>query len=59
MLVQAVLELIKCVFHSKVREHPETIYLCLHLPRCEMWPTSQIGVFMTDQVVRSGRTATA
>lgn len=48
-------ELIKCVFHTKVGERPETIFYCLHLPCFEMWPASQIGVFTTDQVVCSGQ----
>lgn len=50
-------ELIKCVFHTKVRERPKTIFHCLHLPQCEMWLAAQIGVFTTDQVECSGQSS--
>lgn len=59
-LVQSVLELIKCVFHAGSEgTSRDNFPLCLHLPRGEMWPASQIGVFMTDQVACGGRTAAA
>ena len=51
--------MIKCEIHSELRERPETIFHCLHMPECEMWPAPEIGVFMTDQVVCSGGTAAA
>ena len=58
-LKKRTLGVIKCEIHSELRERPETIFHCLHMPECEMWPAPEIGVFMTDQVVCSGGTAAA
>lgn len=41
-----------CISPWSERTSRDNFPLCLHLPGCELWLASQIGVFMTEQVGR-------